>query len=370
MIRFLDMRKITESFQPAIGEAVARVVQSGNYIRGNEVQQFEEAYAAFTGTAHCVSVGNGFDALRLIFKAWILSGVMREGDEVIVPANTYIASVLAVTENRLVPVLVEPDIDTLVIDPARIEEKISSRTKAVMVVHLYGRNAMHPGIYALAERHRLKVVEDNAQAAGCFSGVRRTGSLGDAAAHSFFPTKNLGALGDAGAVTTNDSGLAQAVHTLGNYGSSTKGFNELAGLNSRMDELQAAVLNVKLARLDDDNDQRRKGALYYASHINNPLVLLPQMLPPSTANEHVWHLYVVRCPHRDELRQHLMQHDIEALIHYPIPLHKQGAYRTMNHLHLPVTEKIHREVLSLPLNQVTGMKELAIVADAVNAFTA
>lgn len=369
MIRFLDIRKITESFQPDIGEAVARAVQSGNYIRGKEGQQFEEAYAAFTGTAHCVGVGNGFDALRLIFKAWILSGAMQEGDEVIVPANTYIASVLAVTENRLIPVLVEPDSNTLVMDAARIEEKISSRTKAVMVVHLYGRNAMHPDIYALAERYRLKVVEDNAQAAGCFSGVRRTGSLGDAAAHSFFPTKNLGALGDAGAVTTNDSALAQAVRTLGNYGSSAKGFNELAGLNSRLDELQAAVLNVKLARLDQDNERRRNGAMYYTANITNPLVLLPQIPPPHSANEHVWHLFVIRSPYRDELRQYLMQNNIEAFIHYPIPPHKQGAYRTMNHLNLPVTEMIHREVLSLPLNPVIGMKELAMVADAVNAFS-
>jgi dTDP-4-amino-4,6-dideoxygalactose transaminase len=369
MIKFLDVKKITDSFQPEIGEVVERVLDSGFFIHGQEVREFEKAYANFIGTAHCVGVGNGFDALRLTFKAWLLSGTMQEGDEIIVPANTYIASVLAVTENRLSPVFSEPDIKTFTLDPAQIEEKITARTKAIMVVHLYGKNAMHPEIQRIAKHYRLKIIEDNAQAAGSFSGPRRTGSLGDAAAHSFFPTKNLGALGDAGAITTDDEVLAATVRILGNYGAHKKGVNEMPGVNSRLDELQAAVLQLKLKRLDADNSRRQMAARYYMQHIINPTIILPK--PDSleeAINDHVWHLFVVRCNQRDELQQYLAKHDIETFIHYPIPPHKQLAYKTMNHLTFPITEQIHREVLSLPLSPVMNHIDLRKVVEVVNDF--
>lgn len=369
MIKFLDIKKITDSYQPEIAKALTRVVDSGFFIRGKEVKNFEDAYTGFIGSAHCVGVGNGFDALQLIFKAWLLSGSIREGDEIIVPANTYIASVLAITENRLTPVFVEPDIDSYNINPALIEEKITARSKAIMVVHLYGQNAMQPEIKNIAARHQLKIIEDNAQAAGCFSADQRTGSLGDAAAHSFFPTKNLGALGDAGAVTTNDAALASTVRTLGNYGVHKKGVNDIPGVNSRLDEMQAAVLNLKLMRLDADNAKREKAALYYLKHINNPGIILPQRVIAGRGKaEHVWHLFVVRCIHRDDLQQFLTKNGIETLIHYPIPPHKQRACREMNHLTFPVTEQIHREVLSLPMSPVMEEEELRRVVEAVNEF--
>jgi len=369
MIKFLDIKKITDSFQPELGEVVERVVNSGFFVRGEEVRRFEEAYAAFIGTKHCVGVGNGFDALRLIFKAYLLSGVMQEGDEVIVPANTYIASILSVSENHLKPVFVEPDLDTCTIDPRRIEEKITGRTKAVMIVHLYGRNAMHPEINRIAEKHHLRLIEDNAQAGGCFFGNRRTGSLGDAAAHSFFPTKNLGALGDAGAITTDDAALASAVRTLGHYGSHQKGVNDIQGVNSRLDELQAAVLAMKLRRLEADNAKRQQVAKYYNTQIKNPFIILPQAPDVRDGKaDHVWHLFVVRCLQRDALQQYLGQHSIETHIHYPIPPHRQLAYKAMNQLTFPITEQIHREVLSLPISQVIEETEIRNVVDVVNMF--
>lgn len=367
MVRFLDIKKVTESFEPGLGRAVARVVESGFFVRGKEVQQFESAYAAFTGTGHCVGVGNGFDALRLILTSWIISGVMKRGDEVIVPSNTYIASILAITEAGLTPVLVEPDLATFTVRPEQLSAAITSRTRVIMVVHLYGRNAMHAGIKDLAVKYQLKILEDNAQASGCFCGKRRTGSLGDAAAHSFFPTKNLGALGDGGAVTTDDAVLAETVRTLGNYGSSRKGINELQGVNSRLDELQAAVLKLKLLRLDSDNAHRRRAAQLYLRGIVHPEVVLPDT---SANDEHVWHLFVVRCSRREALRQHLLQNGIETLIHYPVPPHKQRAYADMNHLSFPVSEQIHREVLSLPLSPVVDDGEIGKVIEAVNAFGA
>ena len=369
MIRFLDIKKITGSFQPEMGRVIQRVVDSGLYVRGEEVRRFEDNFASYTGAGHCVGVGNGFDALRLIFKAWILSGSMREGDEVIVPANTYIASILAVTENRLVPVLAEPALNTYNLDPGRVEACITERTKAIMIVHLYGRNAMHPEIERIARAHHLKIIEDNAQATGCFFGDRRTGSLGDAAAHSFFPTKNLGALGDAGAVTTDDPNLATAVRTLGNYGSPLKGVNQLPGVNSRLDDLQAAVLSLKLLRLDADNARREQLAEYYLKNIKNPALMLP--LPgssPGNRREHVWHLFTIRCAQRDVLQQYLAKAAIETLVHYPIPPHRQEALKTLNHLTLPVTDQIHREVLSLPLSPVMEEYEIKRVVEVLNEF--
>lgn len=367
MVKFLDIRKITDSFGQDLHRAVAGVMESGHFIRGKQVDQFESEYAAFTGTRHCVGVGNGFDALRLIFRAWILSGSMQEGDEVIVPANTYIASILAVTENRLRPVFVEPVDGMYTIDAARIEERISERTKAIMIVHLYGRNAMDNEIARIARKYHLKIVEDNAQAAGCYAEAGRTGSLGDAGAHSFFPTKNLGALGDGGAVTTNDASLAEMVRTLGNYGSAKKGVNDLPGVNSRLDEIQAAVLHLKLARLDADNDRRRSASEFYLRNIANPQIRLPHI--PERAREHVWHLFVIRCQRRDALQQHLLKHNIEALIHYPVAPHHQPALQAYNQLSYPVTEAIHREVLSLPVSPVIEIYELEKVVEAINAFS-
>jgi dTDP-4-amino-4,6-dideoxygalactose transaminase len=368
-IKFLDIKKINDSFQPALSKVIDEVVASGFFIRGEEVRLFEEAYAKFIGTAHCVGVGNGFDALRLILKGWLYAGVLREGDEVIVPANTYIASVLAVTESRLVPVFAEAALDTFTLDPARIEEKITSRTKAIMVVHLYGKNAMHAGIERIVRQHGLKIIEDNAQAVGCMSGSRRTGAIGDAAAHSFFPTKNLGALGDAGAVTTNDGALASTIRALGNYGAPEKNVHEIAGVNSRLDELQAAILTLKLRRLDEDNFRRRKAADYYLHHITNPNIALPggsgKMEHPQN---HVWHLFVIRCAHRDALQKFLAQHNIETTVHYPVPPYRQRAYKQYNHLTFPVAEQIHREVLSLPLNPVLETDELRKVVEVVNTF--
>lgn len=368
MVKFLDIKKITESFNPEIGETVKRVVESGFFIRGEEGRRFEEAYSYYVGTRYCVGVGNGFDALRLIFKAYLASGRMQEGDEVLVPANTYIASILAVSENRLKPVFVEPDAHTFTIDAKLIEEKITPRTRAILVVHLYGKNGMNPAIRRITEAYSLKLIEDNAQAAGCFDGDRRTGSIGDAAAHSFFPSKNLGALGDAGAVTTNDEEVAALVRTFGNYGSHQKGLNDVQGVNSRLDEIQAAVLTLKLQRLDQDNMRRRHAALFYQQHIRHPQILLPDVT--EEAKGHVWHLFVVRCADRTALQEHLKRKDVETLIHYAVPPHKQKAYAQFNHLSFPVTEQLHREVLSLPISPVIQEAELAEVAEAVNSFPA
>ena len=367
MVPFLDLKKINQSYQPELGVAVARVVESGWYVRGDELRRFEGAYASFIGVSHCVGVGNGFDALRLIFRGWQAQGLLHAGDEVIVPANTYIASLLAVSECGLIPVLAEPDIRTYTLDARRIEDKITPRTKAIMVVHLYGRNAMTAEITGIANRYGLKIVEDNAQAAGCRWNARRTGSLGNAAAHSFFPTKNLGCLGDGGAVTTDSEALATVIRTLGNYGSGEKNINDIKGVNSRLDEIQAALLNVKLKRLETDNERRRAVARFYLEGIRNPAIILPEaeMAP----DEHVWHLFVVRCARRDALRQYLKEREIECLVHYPIPPHRQNAYCGMKELSLPVTDEIHRQVLSLPASPVMTASEIERVVDAVNGFT-
>lgn len=374
MIKFLDIRKVTESFQPQLNAAIGGVVASGSFIRGAEVKRFEEEYALFIGTAYCVGVGNGFDALRLIFRAWMALGAMEEGDEVIVPANTYVASILAISDSRLTPVLVEPDLTTFNISAAEIRAKITPRTRAIMVVHLYGRNGMNAAIREIADIHGLKIVEDNAQAAGCCWGRNRTGALGDAAAHSFFPTKNLGALGDGGAVTTNDARLADTIRTLGNYGSQRKGHNALAGVNSRLDELQAAVLRVKLPRLDTDNALRRKAAECYLANIVHPDIILPADPAGATAPggyafaENVWHLFVIRCARRDALQAHLAKAGIETLVHYPIPPHKQPAFAHLNGLNYAITEQLHREVLSLPISAVQRESERAHIVAALNGF--
>ncbi|MGQ1785697.1 DegT/DnrJ/EryC1/StrS family aminotransferase [Saccharicrinis sp. GN24d3] len=374
MIKFLDLQKITESFQPEISNAIQDTVKSGWYLLGNEVEAFEKEYAAFIGTDYCTGTANGLDALRLIFRAYIEMGIMEKGDEVIVPANTYIASILAITDNQLKPVLVEPDIKNYNLDISLIEKHITSRTKAIMVVHLYGQVCWSKELEMLAEKYNLKIVEDNAQAAGAqikTSPLVRSGALGDAAGHSFYPGKNLGALGDGGAVTTNDEKLTSVIKALANYGSTKKYVNDYQGLNSRLDEIQAAVLRVKLKRLDADNQHRRKIANYYLQNISHAEIILPSRnTQHATRNtfDHVWHLFIIRHNKRDELQKYLMKNEVQTLIHYPIPPHKQKAYKSMNNTFLPITEKIHNEVLSLPISQVMTNSEAEKVVTAINNF--
>lgn len=374
MIKFLDLKKINESFEPELSNAIKRVLDSGWFLLGSEVKAFEEEFGAYIGTKHCIGVANGLDALRLILRAYIELGVVKEGDEIIVPANTYIASILSITENRLTPILVEPDINTLNIDPYCIEEKISERTRGIMIVHLYGKNAMHPEIQRLIDKYGLKLIEDNAQAHGCMYGEKRTGSIGHASGHSFYPGKNLGALGDGGAITTNDDGMAEVLRTIANYGSKVKYENLYKGLNSRLDEIQAAVLRVKLKRLDADNQQRRKIAQYYLEKIINPEIILPLYpkdndLEFGTLNlelNHVWHLFIIRHSKRDQLHKYLSEKGIQTLIHYPIPPHKQNAYREWNNKSFKITEKIHNQVLSLPLSPIMTFTELDEVVVTIN----
>lgn len=365
-VRYLDLRKINASFDPELSEVVARTVRSGRYLFGEEVDAFERRFAHYCGTTHCVGTGNGLDALTLVFMAYVGMGRMGKGDEVIVPANTYIASILAVVRAGLKPVFCEPEWDTCDMDPAKAEPLVSTRTKAIMAVHLYGRLCRMEEIRDIARRHGLLVVEDCAQAHGATHDGKKAGALGDAAGFSFYPGKNLGALGDAGAVTTDDGDLAARVRALANYGSSAKYVNPYAGINSRMDELQAAVLNVKLRRLDEDNARRRRVARRYVAEIANRRVALPQM--PSDPREHVFHIFPVFTPERDSLRTHLEHRGVQSLVHYPIPPHRQGALSAYAALSLPVTERIHREELSLPISPLLTDGEVTSVVAAVNSF--
>ncbi len=390
-MKYLELKKITDLHAEEIHKAVARVVDSGWYLQGEETRHFEEQYAAYIGTNHCVSCGNGLDALMLMLRAYKQLGKLKDGDEVIVPANTYIATILAISENGLKPILVEPRIDTLQIDAHLLQKAITKRTRAVMLVHLYGRCSWTPLIGKICQERKLLLLEDNAQAHGCqveasVGSMKRTGSLGHAAAHSFYPGKNLGALGDAGAVTTNDARLAQMVRTLANYGSSEKYVFTQRGRNSRMDELQAAVLSVKLRYLDEENKRRKAIAGYYYSHITNPLVSLPGHDAWSQVNPlygmffaqdealliHdepcVYHIFPILCEHRDALMEHLQRLDIGTMIHYPIPPHKQKCYKSWHHKRLPITEQIHAQELSLPCHQAMTQEEVEQVCRAVNAF--
>ena len=365
MIKFLDLEKVTASFEPGLSREVERVVRSGWYLLGNEVHAFEADFARYCGVGECVGVANGLDALTLILRGYMEMGWMQEGDEVIVPANTYIATILSITRNRLVPVLCEPEEGTCLIDPARIEPLVTARTKAIMVVHLYGQVVDMEPVSQVAAKYHLKVIEDAAQAHGaCYQG-RRAGNLGDAAAFSFYPGKNLGALGDGGAVTTHDAELAKVVRALANYGSSAKYVFPYKGINSRLDEVQAAVLRHKLARLDADNERRRHVAERYMEGICHPLVALPEW---REREGHVFHIFAVRCARRDALQAHLAGQGVQTLIHYPVPPHKQEAYREWNSRSYPVTERIHREELSLPISPVMTEEEVDIVVNAVNCF--
>ncbi len=365
MIEFLNLKKITAKYAEEIHEAVNRVVDSGWYLQGRENENFEANYARYIGTDHAIGCANGLDALIWIFRAYIEMGVMQPGDEVIVPANTYIASILAITENELKPVLVEPALETYQIDDARIEECITPRTKAIMIVHLYGQCAYTDKIGELCKKHGLKLVEDNAQAHGCKCKGRITGSIGDAAGHSFYPGKNLGAFGDAGAVTTNDEELAKLVRMLANYGSPKKYVFEYCGRNSRLDEIQAAVLDVKLKHLDEDVAQRKEVARYYIENINHPDIITPVV---KDWDAHVFHLFPIRTKKRDDLQKYLSAHGIQTLIHYPIPPHKQACYKEWNGLSLPITEQIHNEELSLPMSPVLTAEEVKTVVDVLNCW--
>ncbi len=365
MISFLDLYGVTQKYAEEIHSAAQRVIDSGWFLMGNELMSFEKQYSHYIGTNYCVGVANGLDALRLILRAYIELGFMKAGDEILVPANTYIASVLAITDNRLTPVFIEPNIDTYEIDENRIEEAISFRTKAIMIVHLYGKCAYTEKIGEICLKYGLKLIEDNAQAHGCLFRDKRTGALGDAAGHSFYPSKNLGALGDAGAVTSNDEALIDVVRTLAYYGSRKRYIFEYTGYNSRLDEIQAAILSVKLNHLDEDNNHRKEMARLYLENINNPEIMLP-IVDDWDAN--VFHVFPVRCGRRDELQKYLEDNGVQTLIHYPIPPHKQRCYPQYNHLSFPVTEQIHREELSLPLSQVITGNEIVYISRMISKF--
>ena len=373
MIKYLDLKAINSLHDAELRAAVNRVMDSGWYLKGEATQQFEQHYADYIGTKYCIGCGNGLDALTLIFRAYIEMGVMAPGDEVIVPANTYIASILAITECGLKPVLVEPSIETLQIDDTLIEQAITPRTRAIMIVHLYGRCAYTDRIGDICHKNNLKLIEDNAQSHGCtyltphspLLTPRKTGSLGHAAAHSFYPTKNLGALGDAGAVTTDDESLAEVIKSIGNYGSSRKYVFDYKGRNSRIDEIQAAILDVKLRYLDVENQKRKQIAAIYINKVNNPLIRIPQC----DDRDCVWHIFPVLCEQRDRLQQYLKDNGVETQIHYPVPPHKQRCYSEWNHLSFPITERIHREELSIPCNQAMKNEEVDEIINLLNSFT-
>lgn len=368
-VPFLNLKELNKPYTAEIKYAFDRVLESGWYLLGKEVASFEEEYSEYIGVEHTIGVANGLDALRIILKAYIELGIMAEGDEIIVPANTYIASILAITDNKLNPILVEPDINTYNIDPELIEEHISEKTKGIMIVHLYGQNAYTEQIGKLCEKYNLKLIEDAAQAHGAYYQDKRVGSLGDAAGFSFYPGKNLGALGDAGAICTNDEKLAEVCRALGNYGSQKKYYNKYQGYNSRLDEMHAAVLKVKLKGLDVDNQLRREVADYYLNNINNPNIILPELSDSAlTTSSHVWHLFVVRTKIRDKLIKYLNAAGIGTLIHYPIPPNKQDGYPELHKYKLPITEKIHEEVVSLPISPIMTKEQVVEVVSVLNDY--
>ena len=365
MIKFLDLYSINQAHKQELKDAFERVLDAGWFIMGAELKKFENDFAAYCGTKHAIGVANGLDALILIIRAYKELEVFEEGDEIIVPSNTFIASILAVSANNLVPVLVEPDLDSYNIDQDLIEAKITTKTKAILPVHLYGQLCDMVNINKIALKHNLKVIEDCAQSHGATIHERRAGNFGDAAGHSFYPGKNLGALGDGGAVTTNNDELASTIRALANYGSHVKYKNKYQGLNSRLDELQAALLGVKLKTLDTDTEIKRKIAARYLSEIRNDKIKLPKV-PEQSA--HVWHLFVIRTADRDQLQQYLADNGIQTVIHYPIPPHKQEAYKEWNGLSYPISEQIHAEVLSMPLSPVMPPEQVDKVIEVLNNY--
>lgn len=367
MIPFLDLGDNNRKYQSQIEQAVLRVARSGWYILGKEVEAFELAFAKYCQSQHCIGVGNGLDAIRLILKSYVELGVFSEGDEVIVPSNTYIATILAVSDCRLTPVLVEPDIATYNIDPSLIEQKITKRTKAILAVHLYGRVAPMDELQSLAQKYNLKLIDDAAQAHGATYNGQKVGSLCDATAFSFYPTKNLGALGDAGAVTTNDSQLSEAIRSIANYGTTSKYINRYKGVNSRLDEMQAAVLSVKLQYLDEENRLRQELAQQYISNIQNPHITLPSV--SNAISEHVFHLFVIRCQYRDQLQEYLQKSGVQTQIHYPIPPHRQDAYQELNKESYPIADKISEEILSLPFYTSLQQRDIQTICSLLSSFS-
>ena len=365
MIPFLDLKSINAQYREELIEACTKVIDSGWYIQGNECSEFEKEFAQYCGAKYAVGVANGLDALILILRAYKEMGVLSDGDEVIVPSNTYIASILAISQNNLVPVLVEPDLDTYLIDPLKIEEKITSKTKAIMPVHLYGQTCEMDEINKIAKKYGLKVIEDSAQSHGAYYKNKRCGNLGDASGFSFYPGKNLGALGDGGAVTTNDEELAHTIKALGNYGSHKKYENLYKGVNSRLDEMQAAMLRVKLRYLDIEIEKRRAIADYNLENIKNENIILPKVRAKDNS---VWHLFVIRTNKRDELQKYLLDNGIQTLIHYPLAPHKQEAYKEWSNESFPISEQIHDEVLSLPISGVQSLGDTMKIIEILNNF--
>ena len=361
MIKFLDLEKINNRFREEIDSELKEILDSGWYLQGKKNQKFAENFAEFCGVKHCLGVANGLDALNLIIKAYGFSN----GDEIIVPANTYIASILAISQNGCTPILVEPDIKTYNINPDLIEEKITERTKAIMVVHLYGQAVQMKKIWELAKKYNLKIIEDSAQAHGSVYDGIKTGALGDASGFSFYPGKNLGCMGDGGCVTTNDDELFEKIKAIANYGSDRKYHHIYKGVNSRLDEIQAAVLNVKLKYLDKDNARRREISKYYRENIKNRIIILPETYDESA---HVWHVFAVRTPERDRFQKYLEENNIQTIIHYPTPPHKQGAYQEWNNLSYPISEEIHRTIISLPISPVMTDDEVQRVTEVVNEY--
>ena len=369
MIPFLDLKNINQQYREELIAACTRVIDSGWYIGGKELEQFEQNFANYCGVKFAIGVANGLDALILTLRAWKELGKLQEGDEVIVPSNTYIASILAITANNLTPVLVEPDITTYNIDPIKIKEAITAKTKVLLPVHLYGQLAAMPEIMKIAKQHNLLVLEDSAQSHGAQLDCKKAGNWGDASGFSFYPGKNLGALGDAGAITTNNAELAQTLKALRNYGSHEKYKNLFVGVNSRLDEMQAAILDVKLKHLDDETQNRRQIANLYMAEINNPLIELPKVNKDVLNDQqHVWHVFVIRSKYRMELQKYLAENGVQTLIHYPIPPHKQQAYEEWNDLSYPVSEQIHAEILSLPMGPTLTVEDAEKVIQLCNEF--
>jgi len=363
MIPFLDLKSINAQYREELLEACAKVIDSGWYVQGSEHSAFEKEFAEYCGTKYAIGVANGLDALILIIRAYKEMGIMQDGDEVIVPSNTYIASILAISENKLVPILVEPNSNTYLLDPTKIEEKITSKTKAIMPVHLYGQTCEMDEINKIATKYNLKVIEDSAQSHGAYYKDKRSGNLGDASGFSFYPGKNLGALGDGGTVTTNDKKLVDTIKALGNYGSHKKYENLYKGINSRLDEMQASMLRVKLRYLDKEIEKRKEIASYYLENIKNENITLPTITTDS-----VWHLFVIRTAKREKLQKYLLDNGVQALIHYPLAPHKQEAYKEWKNEGYPISEQIHNEVLSLPISGVQSLEDTQEIVRVVNDF--